>query len=73
MARPIAASAAATVSTRSANTCPTMSPRWVENATRLMLTASSISSIDIKMTMTFLRFTKMPKMPSVKRIAATAR
>src|SRR5262249_38745085 len=37
MARPIAASAAATVSTRSANTWPTMSPRKVENATRLML------------------------------------
>ena len=44
-----------------------------ENATRLMLTASSISSIDIRMTMTFLRLRKMPKMPSVNRIAATVR
>ena len=32
-----------------------------EKATRLMLTASSISSIDIRMTMTFLRLRKMPK------------
>ena len=38
-----------------------------------MLTASKISSIDIKMTMTFLRLMKMPKMPSVKRHAATVR
>ena len=42
-----------------------------ENATRLMLTASRISSIDIRMTMTFLRLTKMPNTPSVNRIAAT--
>ena len=44
-----------------------------ENATRLMFTASSISSIDIKMMMTFFRFRKMPKMPIVNRIAATVR
>ena len=44
-----------------------------ENATRLMFTASSISSIDIRMTITFLRLRKMPKMPSVNRIAATVR
>lgn len=35
------------------------SPRWVEKATKLMFTARSISSIDIRMTMTFFRFTKM--------------
>ena len=44
-----------------------------ENATKLIFTASSISSIDIKMMMTFLRFRKIPKMPSVNRIAATVR
>jgi hypothetical protein len=44
-----------------------------EKATRLMLTASRMSSIDIRMTMTFLRLRKMPKTPSVNRIAATVR
>ena len=39
MASPIAASAAATVRMNSANTWPVRSPEWVENATRLMLTA----------------------------------
>ena len=38
-----------------------------------MLTASSISSIDIRMMMTFLRLRKMPNTPSVNRIAATVR
>ena len=38
-----------------------------------MFTASRISSIDIRMTMMFLRFTKMPNTPSVNRIAATVR
>ena len=38
-----------------------------------MLTASRISSIDIRMTITFLRLMKMPKIPSVNRIAATER
>ena len=37
-----------------------------------MFTASNISSIDIKMTMTFFRLRKIPKMPIVNRIAATA-
>jgi hypothetical protein len=73
IASPIAASAAATVSTKSVNTCPTRSPRCAENATRLMLTARSISSIDIRMTMTFLRLTKIPKIPVTNRIAATVR
>src|SRR5262245_49149970 len=73
MASPIAASAAATVSTRRAKTCPTRSCRKLENATRLTLTASRMSSTDIRMTMTFLRLMKMPKMPSVNRIAPTVR
>ena len=45
----------------------------VENATRLMLTASRMSSIDINMTITFFRFRKMPNTPIVNRIAATDR
>ena len=47
--------------------------RWAAKATKLRFTASRISSIDIRMTMTFLRFRKMPKTPSVNRIAATVR
>jgi hypothetical protein len=38
-----------------------------------MFTASRISSIAIRMTMTFFRFTKMPKTPMVNRMAPTAR
>ncbi len=45
----------------------------LEKATRLMLTASRISSIDIRMMMTFLRLRKMPNMPIVNRMAATVR
>src|SRR4030088_420383 len=73
MARPVPASAAATVSTNIAKTWPTRSLSTVEKATKLMLTASSISSIDIMIMMTFLRLRKMPKIPSVNRIAATIR
>ncbi len=73
MASPIAASAAATVSTNMAKACPIMSFNRTEKATKLMLTASSISSIDIRMTITFFRLRKMPKIPSVKRIAPTVK
>ena len=73
MARPIAASAAATVSTNIASTCPARSPSEALNATRLRFTASRMSSMLIMMTMTFLRLRKMPKMPSTRRIAATTR
>jgi hypothetical protein len=51
----------------------TRSPRKAEKATRLRLTASRITSIDIRMMITFLRLRKMPKMPIVNRIAATVR
>src|SRR4030095_5071058 len=40
MARPMAASAAATVSTNIANTWPTTSPRWAEKAERFILPAA---------------------------------
>src|SRR6185312_11819944 len=45
IASPIADSAAATVRMKNTNTCPDGSPRKRENATKLVLTASSISSI----------------------------
>src|SRR5271155_2173077 len=38
-----------------------------------MLTASRMSSIDIRMMITFFRFRKMPTTPIVKTIAATMR
>ncbi|MNT75013.1 hypothetical protein D3C72_2138730 [compost metagenome] len=69
----MAASAAATVRMNRANTWPVMSFRNDEKATMLMLTASRISSTDIRMTMTFFRFRKMPKTPSVNRMALTVR
>jgi len=38
-----------------------------------MFTARSISSTDIRMTMTFFRLTKMPKIPVTNISAATVR
>src|ERR671912_2707640 len=73
MARPMAASAAATVRTNIAITCPTTSPRKAEKATRLMFTASRISSIAISIRMTLRRLRKMPSTPRTNRIAATVR
>ena len=56
IARPMAASAAATVRTKSVNTCPTRSCAKLEKATRLILTESKISSTDInKMIIFFTR------------------
>ena len=69
----MAASPAATVSTNIAKICPTMSFRNTEKATKLMFTASRISSTDIRITMMFLRFMKMPSTPSVNSTAPTAR
>ena len=43
------------------------------NATRLMFTASRMSSIAIRMMMMFFRFRKMPSTPITNRIAATTR
>src|SRR5690606_22291820 len=73
MARPIADSAAATVMMKKTNTCPAASPRKCEKAMKLMLTASSISSIDISITMTLRRFRKIPTTDRANRIAASAR
>src|SRR6185503_8492582 len=54
IASPIADSAAATVRMKNTNTCPAMSPRKCEKAMKFMFTASSISSIAISSTITFL-------------------
>ena len=69
----MAASAAATVRTSMVKIWPIMSPRNDEKATKLMFTDSSSSSIDIKITITFFLFRKIPKIPIVNRIAATDR
>ncbi len=69
IARPIAASAPATVKTKIAKIWPTKSCKNAEKATKLMLIESNISSIDIKSAITFLRFKKMPLTPMQKRIA----
>ena len=50
-----------------------MSPRKLENAMKFMLTASSISSIAISSTITFLRFRKMPAMLIANKIAPSTR
>ena len=55
MASPTAASAAATVITKKTITCPSIEPRLRANATKLRLTAFSISSIAMKMTITLRR------------------
>src|SRR5258706_2808297 len=56
MPSPTAASAAASAMMKSANTCPATSPYKRENATRLMFTASRISSMDMSTTITATHF-----------------
>ena len=73
MARPMAASAAATVRMNMLNTCPVRSPKNEEKATKLILTASSINSMHIRMMITFLRFRKIPKIPMVNSMPASIR
>jgi hypothetical protein len=46
-----------------------MSPEKIEKDIKLMFTASRISSIDIKMTITFFLFKKIPIMPKKNIIA----
>ena len=57
------------VITKIANICPTKAVGVInfENATKLILTALNISSIDIRMPMAFLRV-KTPKIPMQKRM-----
>src|SRR5581483_6014965 len=60
IASPTAASAAATVITKKTITCPSREPRLRASATNVRLTAFSISSIAMKMMMTFRR-TRTPR------------
>ena len=63
IARPIAAPAAATTRINNANICPNKSSSVLENPTKFILVAKSISSIDIKIDIIFFLFIKMPRKP----------
>ena len=63
IARPIAASAAATTKINKANICPNKSSSVFENPIKLIFVANSISSIDIKIDIIFFLFIKMPRKP----------
>src|SRR5258708_10934399 len=70
IARPTTTSAAATVSTRKTNICPSAESRKLEMATNDRLTAFNINSIDIKI-MSGLRRISTPTTPTVNKIALT--
>src|SRR5216110_180332 len=70
IASPTAASAAATAITKNTKTCPAM-PRLCARATNVRLTALSISSTHMKITIA-LRRTSTPATPSVKSTAEIA-
>jgi hypothetical protein len=67
IARPIAASAAATANIKNTKIWPFISPRKEENATKDKFIELSISSIDIKMIIAFL-LTSTPETPIQKSI-----
>ena len=69
IASPIAASAAATVKINKVNICPLKSFKKIEKETRLILTATNKSYMDIKITIKFFLFRKIPITPIVKIIA----
>ena len=68
IARPIAASAAATTKTNKANICPNKSSIVFEKPTKFILVANSINSIDIKIDIIFFLFIKIPRKPIEKII-----
>src|SRR6266571_2403125 len=70
MARPTAASAAATAITKKTKTCPPM-PKVCASATKVRFTALSMSSTHMKITIT-LRRNSTPATPSVKSTAEIA-
>ena len=72
MARPTAASAAATAMMKKANICPVPVRNWRLKATRVRVTAFSISSMLMSATMT-LRRVRKPIVPIAKRIAPKIR
>src|SRR6266540_3720374 len=71
IARPTAASAAATAITKKTNTCPP-TPRRCARATNVRFTALSISSTHMKITIA-LRRSRTPATPSVNSTAEMAR
>ena len=73
IARPIAASEAATVSVNMAKICPDKSLEKLENAIKFILTARRINSIDISIIITFFLFKNIPRMPIVNNIAPRKR
>ena len=68
IARPIAASAAATTNTNKANIWPNRSFKVLENPIKFMFVANNINSIDINIEIIFFLFIKMPKKPIEKMI-----
>src|SRR5690606_32960103 len=67
MANPTATSAAASAITKKTNTCPDASPWNTEKTTNNKFTELSMSSIDIIITMTFLRInTPITPMEKIK-------
>src|ERR1043166_484662 len=72
IARPTAASAAATVITKNTITWPSIDWRWRATATNARFAAFSITSIDMNMTIT-LRRSATPVAPIAKRIPESAR
>ena len=63
IAKPIAASAAATTRINKANICPNKSSIVFENPTKFILVANNINSIDIKIEIIFFLFMKIPRKP----------
>ena len=72
IARPIAASAAATVMTKNTMICPSADPIARPKATNVRFTAFSMISIDSRIVMR-LRRTKTPAVPMAKSTADRSR
>ena len=66
IAKPIAASAAATTRINNENIWPDKSLRWLENPIKFIFAESNISSIDIKMVIRFFLLINIPKKPIEK-------
>ena len=69
MAKPIAASAAATVKISIVKIWPRISPEKIEKDIKFIFTANNISYTDIKITITFFLFKKIPITPKKNIIA----
>src|SRR5271157_1642313 len=72
MAKPTAASAAATTITKNTKMCPSSDFSWAANATNVRFTPFSISSIERKIVM-ILRLIRNPVTPQPNRIALKIR